>query len=41
MRCNASKDIAQFIVNQKQRKREIAAKLVFVYTGHWNIWTAK
>jgi len=27
-------DIVQFIVNQRQRKWEIAATLVFVYTGH-------
>jgi len=27
-------DIVQFIVNQRQRKREIAATLVFVCTGH-------
>jgi len=35
MRCNA-KGIAQLIVNQRQRKREIASTLVFVCTGHWN-----
>jgi len=29
-------DIVQLIVNQSQRKREIAATLVFVCTGHWN-----
>jgi len=34
MHCNANKDIAQFIINQGQRKREIAATLVFVCTGH-------
>jgi len=28
------KDIAQFIINQGQRKLEIAATLVFVCTGH-------
>jgi len=27
-------DIVQLIVNQRQRKREIAATLVFVCTGH-------
>jgi len=32
--CNANKDIAQLIVNQKQRKGEIAATLVFVCTGY-------
>jgi len=30
MHCNASKDIAQLTVNQKQIKLEIAAMLVFV-----------
>jgi len=35
MRSNAN-DIAQFIVNQRQRKRERASTLVFVCTGHWN-----
>jgi len=29
-------DIVQLIVNQRQRKREIAATLVFVCTGYWN-----
>jgi len=29
-------DIVQLIVNQSQRKQEIAAMLVFVGTGHWN-----
>jgi len=33
-RCNTNIDIAQLIVNQRQRKREIAATLVFVFTGH-------
>jgi len=32
VRCNA-KDIAQLIVNQRQKKREIASTLVFVCTG--------
>jgi len=32
MHCNANKDIVQPIVKQKQRKHEIAATLVFVYT---------
>jgi len=32
--CNANKDIAQLIVNQRQRKQEIASILVFVCTGH-------
>jgi len=32
----AIKDIAQLILNQRQGKREIAATLVFVCTGHWN-----
>jgi len=36
MRYNANEDIAQLIVNQRQRKWEIAATLVFVCTGHWN-----
>jgi len=27
-------DIVQLIVNQRQRKQEIAATLVFVCTGH-------
>jgi len=34
MRCNANKDITQLIINYRQRTREIAATLVFVYTGH-------
>jgi len=34
--CNANKDIAELIVNQRQRKREIAATIVFVCTGHSN-----
>jgi len=34
MRCNANKDIGHLPVNQRQRKREIAATLVFVCTGH-------
>jgi len=34
MRCNTDKDIAQLIVNLRQRKREIAATLVFVCTGY-------
>jgi len=34
MRCNTNKDITQLIVNQRQRKREIAATLVFISTGH-------
>jgi len=29
-------DILQLIINQRQRKREIAAALVLVCTGHWN-----
>jgi len=29
-------DSVQLIVNQRQRKREIAATLVFVCAGHWN-----
>jgi len=31
-------DIVQLIGNQRQRKREIAATLVFVCTGHWNFY---
>jgi len=30
----ATTDIVQFIVNQRQRKWEIAVTLVFVCTGH-------
>jgi len=37
MRCNPNKDIVQLTVNQRQRKREMAATLVFVFTGHWNL----
>jgi len=36
MRCNANKDITQLVVNQRQRKREIAPTLIFVCTSHWN-----
>jgi len=35
-KCVAMQDIAQLIVNQRQRKREIASTLVFVCIGHWN-----
>jgi len=34
MRCNANKDIVQPVVNQRQRKREIAAALVFACSGY-------
>jgi len=36
--CNANKDIAiaELFVNQRRRKWEIAATLVFVCTSHWN-----
>jgi len=34
MRCNANKDIVQLIVDQRRRKRDIAATL-FACTGHW------
>jgi len=29
-------DIVQLIANVKQRKREIAATLLLICTGHWN-----
>jgi len=34
MHCNANKDIVQLISNKRQRTQEIAAMLVFVFTGH-------
>jgi len=36
VRCNANKDMVQLTVNQRPRKREIAATIVFVCTGHRN-----
>jgi len=36
MCCNAITDIVQFIVNQGQRKRKIAATLLFICAGHCN-----
>jgi len=38
MCCSANKDMVQtqLIINQSQRKREVAATLLFVYACHWN-----